>query len=102
MLDKVTYCGNCQCADIKGNVQVYSLGIAEGGLEVPLHHRSEEVQGEHIEKQMPPSSVHKAIAEHTVPLIPVPDIVGIELQRIGIQRPVEAKDADAGRYQYDD
>ncbi len=78
------------------------MGLAEGCLEVPLHHSSEEVQGEHIEKKMPPSAVDKAVAEHPVPLIPVPDIVGVELKSIGIQRPVKTKDADAGRYQYDD
>ena len=78
------------------------MGLAEGGLEVPLHHCSEEVQGEHVEKQMPPSAVDKTIAEHPMPLISVPDIISIEFKSIGIQRPVEAKDADASRYQYDD
>ncbi len=78
------------------------MSVSEGGLEVPLHNRPEEVQGEHVEEQVPPASMDETITEHPMPLFPVPDIVGVELERVAVQRPVEAEDTDAGRYQYDD
>ena len=65
----------------------------ESRLEIPLDHCPEEVQGEHIEKQVSPTAVDKTVAQHPVPLLPVPDIIGVELQRIHIEHTLETEDA---------
>lgn len=43
-----------------------------------------------LEQQVSPATVDQAVAQHPVPMLPVPDVVCIELQRAGIQRPSEA------------
>lgn len=54
-----------------------------------------------LEQQVSPATVDQAVAQHPVPMLPVPDVVCIELQRVGIQRPSEAlgADRDGDKYQ---
>ena len=101
-LEEVTGGGHDQRRDIENYVKDKAQRAAERHRKILLHHLPEEVQGEHIEKQMAPTPVYQAVSEHTVPLPAVPDIIGIELQRVEIQPPVEAQDADCGSDQYDE
>jgi hypothetical protein len=76
--------------------------MAEGHLEVLLNHRPEEVQGEHVEEKMSPSSMYQTITEHPVPLLPMPHIVSVKLKRIDIQLSRETEEADHNSKQYED
>ena len=55
---------------------------------------TEEIEGEHVEEQVPPASMDQSVTEHPIPLPSVPNVVCIKLQGIDIQHPHEAKDAD--------
>jgi hypothetical protein len=43
----------------------------------------------------------QAVAEHPIPLLPVPNVIGVELQGVDIQFPRKTKDADGGGDQYE-
>ena len=93
VLQQVTHRGDGDGADIQDGEEDGSRGCTERGGEVLLYHRSEEIQREHVEDQVSPSAVDKAIGKHPVPLFPVPYLVSIEYPRMDVQRPCKAQDA---------
>ena len=102
VLDQVAHGGDGNRAHIQDGEQHTPESWTENGREILLDHRTEEVQREHIENEMPPAAVHKPIGQHPIPLFPMPNLIGIEQQRIDIQDSREAQDAHQAGYGYDD
>ena len=101
VFDKVSDGRDGDSADIENHVQDDTGCTPKGSLEILFHHRPKEIEGKHVEKQMPPSSMNQAVTEHPIPLFPVPNVIGIELQGIDIQHPQDAEDADRRGNQYE-
>ena len=51
---------------------------------------------------MPPPGVHQPVAEHPVPLLPMPHTIRVEQQLAAAQLPREAQNAHHGGNQYDE
>ena len=66
----------------------------ENRPEILLHNRPEEVQGEHVEQQVSPSAMDQPVGKHLVPLPAMPYLIGVEHQRIDVQRPGKPQDTD--------
>lgn len=89
-------------AEIQDDVKGDSRPGAECRREIVLHHAAEEVQGEHVEEQVPPAAVDESVGNHPIPFFAMPDTVGREPEPADIQLAVEAEGAHQARDGYDD